>query len=432
MRRLWIAILAALVPTISVAQFKLQDPRPITPKLIKAGRLLDVRAGRYVLNQGILTDGERIKEVGPWEQVQSHAPTDATLIDLSRATLLPGLIDSHSHLLVSMATGMSGGEGVTTAVTLMSPEFRTLLGAFHAKEYLEAGVTSVRVVGHSGVTGDIALRDAIRAGLVAGPRFQAAGRKITPMGGGSTYLQPGIAKQILDLEYLTVSGPDDARRAVRENLAIGADLIKVQMEAGAGAFWEFRYMAPEDLKAIVEDAHRLGMKVAAHAVDKANIQVVIDGGVDSVEHAFQATDVQLQTTKDKGIFMVATDIPDNGGSPESKDRLQRAMKIGVKIAMGSDLWFAPSAGMSYGQAALRDLQALHDEGMPNVDVIRCATINGAELMGWSDLVGEITPGKLANIIALAADPLEDVSLLQHVNFVMKGAAVVRNEFPKHQ
>jgi imidazolonepropionase-like amidohydrolase len=429
MRRLWIAILAALVPTISVAQFRLQDPRPITPKLIKAGRLLDVRAGRYVMNQGILTDGERIKEVGPWEQVQSHAPKDATLIDLSRATLLPGLIDSHSHLLVSMATGMSGGEGVTTAVTLMSPEFRTLLGAFHAKEYLEAGVTSVRVVGHSGVTGDIALRDAIRAGLVAGPRLQAAGRKITPLGGGSTYLQPEIAKQILDLEYLTVSGPDEARRAVRENLAIGADLIKVQMEAGAGAFWKFRYMAPEDVKAIVEDAHRLGMKVAAHAVDKANIQVVIDAGVDSVEHAFQATDAQLQAMKDKGIFMVATDIPDNGGSPESKDRLQRAMKIGVKIAMGSDLWFVPIAGMSYGQAALGDLQALHDEGMPNVDVIRCATINGAELMGWSDLVGEIAPGKLADIIALAADPLEDVLLLQHVDFVMKGAVVIRNEFP---
>ena len=431
MRRLWIAILAALVPTVSVAQFRLPDARPLTRKLIKAGRILDVRTGRYVNNQGILTDGERIKEVGPWEQAQSHAAKDATLIDLSRATLLPGLIDSHSHLLVSMATGMSGGEGITTAVTLMSPEFRTLLGAFHAKEYLDAGVTSVRVVGHSGITGDIALRDAIRAGLVPGPRLQAAGRKITPLGGGSTYLQPGIAKQILDLEYLTVSGPDDARRAVRENVAIGADLIKVQMEAGAGAFWKFRYMAPEDVKAIVEDAHRLGMKVAAHAVDKANIQIVIDAGVDSVEHAFRATDAELEAMKDKGIFMVATDIPDNGGSPESKDRLQRAMKIGVKIAMGSDLWFAPATGMTYGQAALRDLQALHDEGMPNVDVIRCATINGAELMGWSEIVGEIAPGKLADIIALAADPLDDVSSLQHVDFVMKGAAVVRNEFAKH-
>lgn len=432
MRGLWIAVLASLVPSTSVAQFRLQDP-PATPaKLIKAGRILDVRNGQYILNRGILTDGERIKEVGPWEEVRPHAPKDVTVIDLSRATLLPGLIDSHSHLLVSMPTGMSGGEGITTAVTLMSPEFRTLIGALHAREYLEAGVTSVRVVGHSGVTGDIALRDAIRTGLVPGPRLQAAGRKLTPPGGGSTYLQPGIAKQILELEYVTVSGPDEARRAVRENLAIGADLIKVQMEAGAGQFWKFRFMAPEDVKAIAEDAHRLGMKVAAHAVDKMNIQVAIDAGVDSVEHGFEATNAQLQQMKDRGIFLVATDIPNNGGSPDSKDRLQRAMKIGVKIAMGSDLWFAPPTGTTYGQAALRDLRALHDEGMPNIDVIRCATINGAELLGWSSAVGEIAPGKFADIIALSADPLEDVTSLEHVDFVMKGAAVVRNEFAKHE
>ena len=335
MLRVWIAILASLLPCTSVAQFRLQDAPRVAPKLIKAGRILDVRSGTYIVNQGILTDGPHIKEVGPWEQVRLHVPKEVIAIDLSQAIALPGLIDSHSHLLVAMATGMSGGEGITTAVTLMSPEFRTLLGAFHAREYLEAGVTSVRVVGHSGVTGDIALRDAIRAGLVPGPRLQAAGRKITPLGGGSTYLQPGIAKQILELEYVTVSGPDEARRAVRENLAMGADLIKVAMEGGAGAFWKFRYMAPEDVKAIAQDAHHLGMKVAVHAVDKANIQIAIDAGADSVEHAFQATDAELQAMRDKGIFLVATDIPDNGGSSESKDRLQRAMRIGVKVAMGT-------------------------------------------------------------------------------------------------
>jgi imidazolonepropionase-like amidohydrolase len=136
--------------------------------------------------------------------------------------------------------------------------------------------------------------------------------------------------------------------------------------------------------------------------------------VDSIEHTFQASDAELQAMKDKGIFLVATDIPDSGGSPESKDRLQRAMKIGVKIAMGADLWFAPGAGTTYGQAALRDLQALRDEGMPNIDVIRCATINGAELMGWSNAVGEIAQGKFADIIALSADPLEDVTSLERV------------------
>jgi imidazolonepropionase-like amidohydrolase len=433
MRQMLIFIVAlGLLSSSSVAQFRLQDSPPPTPKLIKAGRILDVTSGKYILNQGILTEDERIKEVGPWEQVQSHAPKGVITIDLGQATVLPGLTDCHSHLLVSMPPQMSGGESLTTAVALMSPEFRTLLGAKHAKEYLEAGVTSVRVVGHSGIQGDIALRDAIKSGLVPGPRLQAAGRKLTPPGGQSIYLQPGLAKPILEQEYITVSGPEEARTAVRENIAIGADLIKIAIgPLGAGPFWKFRWMAPEDAKAITDEAHRQGVKVAAHATDKISVQSAIDAGVDSVEHAFEATDQQLQQMKDKGIFLVATDIPDNGGSMESKDRLQRAMKIGLKIAMGSDLWFPPGAGKTYGQAALQDLEALHEEGMSSLDVIRSATVNAAQLMGWSDFVGQIAPGKYADIIAVSADPLQDVTSLQHVGFVMKGASVVRNELTKN-
>jgi imidazolonepropionase-like amidohydrolase len=155
------------------------------------------------------------------------------------------------------------------------------------------------------------------------------------------YLQPALAKQILEQEYMVVSGPDKARKAVRENLAICVDLIKISIDNGAGAYRKFRYMAPEDVKAATEDAHRLGMRVAAHAVERVAIQSAIDAGVDSIEHAFLATDQQLQQMKDRGIFLVATDVPDNGGSPESKDRLQRAMKIGLKIAMGSEIWFPP-------------------------------------------------------------------------------------------
>jgi len=384
-----------------------------------------VKSGKYTLNQGILTEGDKIKEVGPWEQVQNHAAKDVTVIDLSQATVLPGLIDCHSHLLVSMTLGTNGAEGITGAVALMSPEFRTLLGAKHAREYLEAGVTSVRVTGHSGIQGDIALRDAIANGLVPGPRLQAAGRKITPPGGQAMWLQPALEKQVLEQEFLTESGPEEARKAVRENLAIGADLIKIVVDAGVGPpLWKTRYMAPEDAKAITEDAHRLGLRVAAHAVDRVAIQIAIDAGVDSIEHAFLATDEQLQQMKDKGIFLVATDIPDNQGAPEYKDRLQRAMKIGLKIAIGSDLWFPPHAGKTYGQEALLDLEALHEEGMSNLEVIRSATLNGAELLGWSD-VGQIAPGKFADIVAVSADPLQDVTSLQHVDFVMKGAAVVR-------
>jgi imidazolonepropionase-like amidohydrolase len=429
-RMLMAIFVLGLLPISSVAQFRLQDSAPLTPKLIKAGRIVDVKNGKYVLNQGILTEGEYIKDVGPWEQVQGRAPKNVAIIDLSQATVMPGLIDAHSHLLVSMDPQMSGGQAITTAAALMSPEFRTLIGALHAKEYLEAGVASVRVVGHSGIAGDIALRDGIRSGLVPGPRLQAAGRKLTPPGGQAMYLQPAVAKQILEQEFVTVSGPQEARKAVRENLAMGADLIKIVIDAGAGPFWKFRHLAPEDAKAIAEDAHRLGLRVAAHAVDKIAIQTAIDAGVDSIEHAFLATDEQLQQMKDKGIFLVATDIPDNGGSAESKDRLQRGLKLGLKIAMGSDLW-SPISGKTYGQAALLDLEALQDEGMSNVDVIRSTTVNAAELMGWSDLVRQIAAGKLADIIAVSADPLQDVASLEHVRFVMKGAAVIRNEFAKN-
>lgn len=423
-----VAVVCALTAP-SVAQYRLPNPSPVQPKLIRAGRILDVVGGKYLVDQGILTDRDKIKEVGPWEQVRGHAPKEAAIIDLSQATVLPGLIDCHSHMFVSMPDHMSGGEALTSAVSLMSPEFRTLLGAMHAREYLEAGVTSVRVVGHSGIQGDIALRDAIKAGLVPGPRIQAAGRKLTPPGGQATYLQPALAKQILEQEYITVSGPDEARKAVRENLAIGADMVKLSIDDGAGAFWKFRYLPPEDVKAATEDAHRLHMKVAAHAVEQVAIQTAIDAGVDSIEHAFLASDEQLKQMKDKGIFLVATDIPDNGGSPESKDRLQRALKLGLsKIAIGSDLWFPPAMGRSYGEAALDDLKALHDEGMANLEIIRAGTVNGAELLGWSDQVGQVSPGQFADLIAVSADPLQDIAALQHVEFVMKGATIVKNAY----
>jgi len=425
-------------------------PKP-APKLIKAGRVLDVRTGKYAVNQGILTEGERIKEIGRWEDVKSHAPKNAETIDLSQATLLPGLIDCHAHLLSSMEGRLDGGETITLSVTEMSPTLRVLMGAHNAKQDLEAGFTSARIVGHSGIDGDISLRDAINAGFVPGPRLQAAGRKIVPLGGQAVYLQAGIAEQILPLEFLAVSGPDEARRAVRTNQALGADFIKIVVDAGAGPNWHSRYLAPEDAKAIVEDAHRLGMKVAAHAVDKVGIQTAIDAGVDSIEHGDEATDDQLQQMKSKGIFLDATDLWTNGRlaeyyslffapTPEfergikaadeqatthAKDRLNRAMKIGVKIVAGSDMWFL-WPGKGRGATTLYELENLQKEGMPNLEIIRSSTINAAELMGWSDGIGEIAAGKFADMIAVDGDPLQDITTIEHSRFVMKGASVVKN------
>jgi imidazolonepropionase-like amidohydrolase len=437
---------------LAAAQLGFEPSPPPTPKLIKAGRVLDVKKGSYLLNQGILTDGERIKEIGPWEQVQAHAPKEAGRIDLSHATLLPGLIDCHAHPLSSMEGRLSGGENIVIAVTQSSAALRALMGAHNAREDLEAGITSARVVGHSGIDGDVALRDAINYGWVPGPRLQASARKITALGGQAVSLQNAVSGQILEQEFLPVSGPEEARRAVRENFANGADLIKIVIDAGAGPTWQVRYLAPEDAKAIVEDAHRLGMKVAAHATSRVAIQTAIDAGVDSVDHGDEASDEQLKQMKDKGIFLVATDLWTNGNqyqylsqfvafTPEDesalkaaeektteqfKDRLQRAMKIGVKIAMGSDMW-SLWPRKTRGEASLLELEELQKDGMPNLEIIRSSTVNAAELMGWSDRVGEIAAGKFADIIAVAGDPLQDVTLLQHARFVMKGATVVRNE-----
>lgn len=212
------------------SQFHSQHPTP-APTLIKAGRILDVTSGKYLDQQAILNEGERIKEIGPWDQVEAHAPKDVIQIDLSQATVLPGLIDCHAHPFVSMDPHMTGGEGLTTAIALMSPTLRVFIGAHNLMEDLEAGITSVRVVGHSGMDGDISLRDAINMGLVPGPRLQASGLKVTPLGGQSMYLQPALAKPILEQEYREVSGPDDARRAVREHLAAGMDWIKIAMDS---------------------------------------------------------------------------------------------------------------------------------------------------------------------------------------------------------
>lgn len=414
------------IAVTSSAQLRFQAPPPPSPKLIRAGRILDIKNGRYPLDQGILTEGERIKELGSWSEVQRRAPQDVSIIDLSDATLLPGLIDCHAHLLISGDLGrLDPAELVVTTLTRMSVSSRALLGARNAKEVLDAGITSARVLGHSGIDGDVALRDAINAGWIPGPRLQAAARKITALGGMS--LPPGVGTQLLSQEFLMVSGPDQARAAVRENLASGADVIKIAIDSELGRNGKTLYLAPEDAKAIVDDAHRAGMKVAAHAADNFAVQIAIDAGVDSIEHAWSATDEQLKQMKAKGIFLVATEIYTN---KPPKERLQRAMKIGVRIAMGSDAW-ALMPGKTRGEASLFDLKKLQDEGMQNIDIIRCCTIDAADLMGWSDRVGEIAVGKYADFVAVHGDPVADIGLLQHVQFVMKGATVVRNDFRKH-
>ena len=442
-RKMTVLMLLTLSSVFACAQATEPQAKSI---LLKAGRMLDVRTGKYVANAGVLVENGKIKEAGPLAQV--HAPEGATIIDLGTATLLPGLVDCHAHLLTS-GTSILPQENILNATAGMSPTMRVLMGAGNAREDLEGGFTTVRVVGHSGIDGDVSLREAINQGWVKGPRIQAAARKITPPGGQALHLNPAVAEQILDQEYLQVSSADSARKAVRENLLYGADLIKVVADD------ENRFITPEEMKAIVEEAHRAKVKIAVHATTVTGIQAAIDAGVDSIEHGNDITDAQLKTMREKGIFLDITELEFGGRmramiekrlvlppqiqgelktyeqmeAKQTPERVARILKSGVKFTAGSDMWL-DYPGKTRGEASAIMFGALKELGMTPADVIRAATVNAAELLGWQDRIGTVEPGKLADIIAVAGDPLVDVTQLEHVQFVMKGGEVVKNALQK--
>ncbi|HXA86072.1 MAG TPA: amidohydrolase family protein [Candidatus Dormibacteraeota bacterium] len=444
-RRILAFILLLLSSAFASAQAAPPQAKTI---LLKAGRLLDVRTGKYIPNAGILVENAKIKEAGPLAQVQAHAPKDVVLIDLGAATLLPGLIDCHAHLLTA-GSSISPQENIVNAVVGMSPTMRVLMGAGNAREDLEGGFTTVRVVGHSGIDGDVSLREAIYQGWVPGPRIQAAGRKLAPPGGQALHLNPAVADPIIDQEFLQVGSADDARRAVRENLLYGADLIKAVADA------DNRFITPEEMKAIVQEAHRAKVKVAVHATTVTGIQTAIDAGADSIEHGNDVTDEQLKTMREKGIFLDITELEFGGRmramiekrqvlppqlqqelkayeqmeAKQTPARIGRILKSGVKFTIGSDMWF-DYPDKTRGQATAIMFGALKELGMPSADVIRAATVNGADLLGWEDRIGVLEAGKFADIIAVSGDPLADVTELERVQFVMKGGEVVKNALPK--
>jgi imidazolonepropionase-like amidohydrolase len=418
------------------------QPQPV---LIEAGRLLDVRTGIYLDHPGILTEGDRIKEIGDFANVRDHAPKDAVAIDLRTATVLPGLIDCHAHLLAAMEFRHLS-DALTIVLTQMSPSTRALLGARNAREDLEAGVTTVRIVGHSGINGDAALRDAINAGWIPGPRILAATRKLAPPGGQDLPLHSTVASQVTDQEFRIIAGTDDARRAVREALHEGADVIKVVIGDKPPR------LGTDEVRAIADEAHRSKIKVAVHASTAEAIDIAIQAGVDSIEHGEEASDQQLTQMRDKSIFLGATEwtrpavlgpydkifklTPEDQAdfdayfknySEKCIRRMQSARRLGVKIAAGSDMWFQ-YPDKTRGQATVFVLTTgLQSEGMPAIEIIRSLTVRAAELLGWQDRVGSIEPKHFADLIAVNGDPLTDISELQRVKFVMKGSLVVKNE-----
>jgi imidazolonepropionase-like amidohydrolase len=446
-----VTFVLVLLALVSV-QLSAQSAAPVT--LVKAARLLDPRTGKVLAPVVVLIEGDKIKQVGSPSQIT--APVNAKTIDLGSTTLLPGLIDSHTHLFLDIIVPPEAeirrhenGEfapGMLLAI-VESPSKRALIGAQLAREDLESGITTVRNLGHSGIDGDTELRDAIKAGRVRGPRILASGRKLITRGEYVQNLNPALAGVILEQEFLLIDGADRAREAVRQNEFQNVDVIKVSADEN---------LTVPELAAVVEEAHRQHLKVAVHAIDTASIQTAIDAGADSIEHGNFVTDEQLALMRDKGIFLVLTPTFYNGfflkitepsivmssamhaeeaasvgrRNERYAQLVQRVLRSGVKFAAGSDMcWFYP--GKTRGQASSATFVKLRQAGMSALDVIRAVTVNAAEMLGWGDRIGTIEPGKFADLVAVAGDPIADITELERVRFVMKDGQVVRNELASH-
>jgi len=409
---------------------------------IRAARLIDGKTETVVNNAVVLIENDKVAAVGSGLAI----PAGAQIIDLGDATLLPGLIDAHTHLLSEM-----DGTNVTLQdvemlriVATQSTAERALLGAKLGREDLEAGITTVRDLGNSGVNGDVALREAIDRGWLAGPRIVASTRALAAQGGQFGRLIPE-AQSIIEQEYVTIRGPESGRQAVRQALYDGANCIKVIVNGSPAN------VTLEEMKAIVDEAHIGGVKVAAHAIGNKATRIAAEAGVDSIEHAYVVPDEVLKMMADKHIFLVPTDgtlqtfedmfFGSRQPSAEeksrmekefqpflerSRDRLQRAKKMGVPIASGSDMYLS-MPGKNRGQASLLVYEAYAEAGMTPMEIIRAATKNGAELLGMLDRIGTLEAAKLADIIAVPGDPIKDVKALEHAKFVMKGGTVIKNE-----
>jgi imidazolonepropionase-like amidohydrolase len=405
-------------------------------KYVRAGRLLDVHTGKILADQVIVISGERIERVAPASQVQ--IPAGAAVVDLSRATVLPGLIDAHTHIFL---TGESHGR-YEDQLLKESWQYRTIEAVLNAKLDLEAGFTAMRDVETEGAMySDVDVRNAINRGLIPGPRLQVATRALSTTGG---YPLEGYSPEVLvPTGVQIVDTPEEARKAVREQIKYGADLIKIYGThrfhfTAEGKLVSIPTFTLDEIKAIVDETHREGEKVACHAYGGEGLRNCLDGGVDSIEHGLDLDDASLEKMVQKGIWLVPTlyayefepedDLAATGGKT-SRARIhepsfKRALAKGVKIAFGSDAGPFP-----HGTQA-KEFEFMTRFGMKPLAAIQAATLDAAELMGWSDRIGSVEAGKFADIIAVEGNPLDDITLLDHVKFVMKGGAVVRNDWGK--
>jgi len=398
-------------------------PRPEHIAL-RAARWLDVKTGTLSQDAVVLIEGERILAVGTALPV----PADTVVIDLGTATLMPGLIDCHTHLMLALRPGESYAEHLLRK----SQAYRALEGAASARRTLQAGFTTVRDVGSEGSDyADVALRDAINDGLIDGPRMLVATLAIAAVGQYNPFgISPDLANFPTGAQM--VSGVEEARRAVREQIGHGADLIKIYAD------WRYPTLTVDEMRVIVEEAHKLHRKIAAHATTTDGIRNAVTAGVDSIEHGEDPDRETLEMMNQRGTFLVSTagimfaaldEVKNDEARASVKARidllrqtLMSARQVGVKIAGGLD---APRDSLQGKNA--KQLTALVQLGATALEAVQTETINAAELLGWSDRVGTLEPHKFADVIAVDGNPLTDITVLERVKFVMKGGVVVKSD-----
>jgi imidazolonepropionase-like amidohydrolase len=423
-----------LLQGVGLTQTRAQAPKAT---LIKAGRLIDVRAGRVLENQGILIEGERIKTVGPLAEIQRSAPATARVIDLSRSTVLPGLADCHTHILLQ---GDITSEDYDEQLLKESIPYRTIRATVAVSTALHNGFTVMRDLETEGAMyADVDVKTAVNRGIIPGPRLFVSTRAFSatgmyPLTGYSWELKLPEGVQIVD-------GADNIRRAVREQVKYGADWIKFYADRRyylkEGKLHSWVNFTDEEMKAMVDEAHRLGRRVAAHAMGWDGIDASLKAGVDSIEHGYGLDEGLMDRMVKQNVYWCPTiyvgvyvaEGRAAAGAPiwlAMRDLEAKAFAVavrkGVKIAYGTDV-----GGYAWTVNQAKEFTYMVRYGMMPMQAIQSATVAAADLLERSDDFGSIEPGKFADIIAVGGDPIRDISELERVQFVMKGGEVYRNE-----
>jgi len=429
--------LVNFIVAVTVVVPVLSQTMPPAVIVIRAGVLIDGNSDQPRRDQVIVIRGNRIESVS--DAANAKIPAGVRIIDLSHATVLPGLIDSHTHIFLQ---GEEPAQGGYDANILKYPlALRAARATVAARRALEQGFTTLRDVETEGAGyGDVGIKMAIEGGYIPGPRLSVATRAISTTGG---YNLEGYAPELdMPKGAQIIDGPVEARKAAREQLDHGADWIKVYMThrswvGNNGELVSQPTLTVEELRAIVDETHGWGKKVACHAYNGIGLQRALDGGCDSIEHGLEITDAQIAQMVKQGTWYCPTlaayyhdwapaDTPsgrrDRKRVSEHGVSLQKAVKAGVKIVFGTDM-----GGIPWTEPMAQEFPRMTEFGMSPMDTIKSATSRAAEMLDMAGQIGVIVAGAYADVIAVNGDPLRDVKVLGEVTFVMKDGGVFRND-----